>query len=59
MKTQLTNTINNYLTKNLNIYLDDSQNWTVQEMLKQVHEWGIKKGKEQKADEIKEVLNIK
>jgi len=59
MKTQLTNTINNYLTKNLNIYLDDSQNWTVQEMLKQVYEWGIKKGKEQKADEIKEVLNIK
>jgi hypothetical protein len=59
MKTQLTNAIDNFLSKNLNIYLDDTQGWTVEEMLKEVYEWGIKRGKEQKTDEIKEILNLK
>jgi hypothetical protein len=58
MKTQLTDDIDNYLSKNLNIYLNNSRKWTMEEMFKEVYEWGIARGKEAKTAQIKDILNI-
>ena len=59
MKTQLTDTIEIYLNRELNIYLDTAKIWTVKEMLKEVYDSGIKRGKEQKAKELVKALGIK
>jgi hypothetical protein len=59
MKTQLTENLDQYLQSYLNIYLDDSRKWTIEEIVQEVHQWGIKRGKIIKEDEIKDILNIK
>jgi len=59
MKTELTKKLEQYLQSYLNIYLDDSRKWTLEEIVQEVHQWGIKRGKTIKEDEIKELLNIK
>ena len=56
--TSLTKRIDDILCNRLNIIMDTTQKWTIEEILEEVHLHGVKTGKTQKVEEIRAALDL-
>jgi flagellar motor component MotA len=55
-RTELTKRIDDFLCSQLNIIMDTTRKWTIEEILEEVYTRGIEEGKNQKAEQIRTAL---
>jgi hypothetical protein len=57
-KNELTTRIDQFLSRDLNIYLNDGK-WSIEEVLQEVYDYGKDRGRREKTSEFKDMLGIK